>query len=411
MRLSMSKVKEPIRFDFVLAIIILIMMIMSLVTIYSAFELIYLNNPSSILINQIRWFMISIAAIGVMMYLGNDSMYSFAKIAYWILLGALIILFLDRFIILRFIGRDLPLVLTINGATSWFQFPGFGSFQPSEFIKIALLIICAGIIDEHNQDKLEDSFMEDLQLFKKILIWVVPPIFFILLQPDTGVVLIIFISIIVMLMCSGIKKEWIFLGLLLIALFLITFFGLYFFNFSLLQKLFGDNSLYKLQRITGWLSPHKYSSSSGFQLMNALMVLGSAGLMGHGPMKNFVAIPEAQTDFIFASLGQSFGFIGTALVVILCIALDIHLCKIAMRSKNMFEKYFICGFIGMLVYQQVQNIGMILGLLPITGITLPFISYGGSSFLSYTIAIGIIFNASNHSPKDLPINHVNPLIR
>ena len=131
----------------------------------------------------------------------------------------------------------------------------------------------------------------------------------------------------------------------------------------------------------------------------ALLVLGSAGVTGHGIGQSLVAIPEAQTDFIFSVIGQSWGLLGTLFILALCLALDLKLCNIAINCKNMVEKYFIIGIIGILLYQQVQNIGMIVGLLPITGITLPLISYGGSSLLSYLIAFGIILNASSKAKK------------
>ena len=111
----------------------------------------------------------------------------------------------------------------------------------------------------------------------------------------------------------------------------------------------------------------------------ALLAIGSSGLTGHGMGVNLVDIPEAQTDFIFAVIGQSWGLIGTVFIVILCAALDLYLCRIATACENMFEKYIVIGVLGILIYQQFQNIGMVIGLLPITGITLPLISYGGSS--------------------------------
>ena len=154
-----------------------------------------------------------------------------------------------------------------------------------------------------------------------------------------------------------------------------------------------------MKRITAWLNPETNINGDGHQLYMALLVLGSAGLSGHGVGQLLVQIPEAQTDFIFAVIGQSWGLMGTLFIVALCLALDLHLCRIASNSKNMFEKYFILGILGMLLYQQIQNIGMIIGLLPITGITLPLISYGGSSLLSYLIAFAIVMNASAKARK------------
>lgn len=400
MRKELLRVKEPKKFDFMLITILVVMAVTSFVAIYSAFELITTENPTVLLLKQVMWYGVGFLALAMMMYLGNDAIFSFAKIAYWIMLAALIYLFISKFVVSRFFGyeQNLPFVRPINGATSWFQLPG-GSFQPSEFMKVILIMITAGVIDEHNSSKVLDSYESDLQLFWKVICWALPPLILIFLQPDTGICIIIVISLAVMLMCSGIKSIWIIGGFALVLLLLGGFFYLYFFNNSLLTSLFGADSLYKLDRIKGWLDPESDILSTGNQLYTALMAMGSAGITGHGMQLNLVNIPEAQTDFIFAVIGQSFGLIGTLFVIGLCLFLDLKLLRIASLSKITKEKYYITGILGMLLFQQIQNIGMISGLLPITGITLPFISYGGSSLLSYFLAIGVVMNTSAKAKK------------
>lgn len=401
MKQELLQVKEPKHYDFVLITILLLMAFTSILAIYSAFELITNESPTLLLVKQIMWYVLGFIVMAMIMYLGNDMIFSYVKKAYWIMLGALIYLFISKYVVSRLFGyeHNLPFVTPINGATSWFQFPGIGSFQPSEFMKVILIIITAGIIDEHNAEKVIDTYESDIQLFIKVLRWAVPPLILILVQPDTGVCLIIFIALAVMLMCSGIKNLWIISGLGIVALFLGGFFYLYFYNNDLLVSLFGENSLYKLDRIKGWLDPESDILQTGNQLYTALLAMGSAGLKGHGLQAYVVKIPEAQTDFIFAVIGQSFGLIGTLSVVLLCLGLDIKLLRIATLTKTTRDKYYITGVLGMLLFQQFQNIGMIIGLLPITGITLPFISYGGSSLLSYFIALGLIMNTSTKAKK------------
>ncbi len=401
MKQALLRVKEPKKYDFVLIAILVVMAITSFISIYSAFELITSENPALLLMKQIMWYVLGFIVMGIIMYIGNETVFAFAKIAYWILLGALLYLFISKYIISRFMGyeHNLPFVTPINGATSWFQFPGIGSFQPSEFMKVVLIMITAEIIDDHNSNKIVDSYESDLQLFFKVLKWAFPPLFLIMIQPDTGVCIIILISLLMMLVCSGIKSFWLFCGLAVLAVVLGGFFYLYLFNNSLLTSLFGSDSLYKLDRIKGWLDPESDILHTGNQLYTALMAMGSAGLSGHGLQQFLIRIPEAQTDFIFAVIGQSFGLIGTLSVSALCLSLDLKLLRIATLTKNTKEKYYITGVLGMLLFQQIQNIGMIIGLLPITGITLPFISYGGSSLLSYFIAIGLICNTSAKAHK------------
>lgn len=395
MNFRSGHVKETRRFDFILIGILVVMMLTSLLAIYSAFPLLpSYQSGTDLIVKQIMWYVIGFGAMGLLWYFGNSSIYDISKFAYKILMVMLLLLFLDRYVLKGMI----PFVTPVNGSTAWFQFPGIGSFQPSEFMKVVLIIICAHVIKEHNEEKSSYTFESDLKLFWKIIKWLFPPLFLIFLQPDTGIPIIIVISIAVMVLVSGIRKEWLWIGFGLLAIALILFFIFFFLFPSSLNSLFGTTA-YRLDRIYGWLYPEKYIQTSGNQLYTALLALGSAGLQGAGLQAPVIGIPEAQTDFIFAVFGQSFGLYGSIYILLLCAALDLKLISIARTSKNLFEKYIVVGVLGMLIYQQIQNIGMITGLLPITGVTLPFISYGGSSLLSYLFVIGIIFNTSAKAKK------------
>lgn len=398
MKIGLSRAKSPDKIDFTLITIIILMGITSLISIYSAFGVIGSEAGWDYLFKQAMWFGAGFIALGVLMYLGNDSILAFAKIAYWFLLGCLVVLLIGL-IYNKVTNAYLPYIQPINGAVSWFVFPAIGSFQPSEFMKLALIIITAGIIDKHNKDKVFDSYEQDFKLMIEVGKWALPPMLLVLVQPDTGVVIITLLSLAVMIICSGIKKEWVIIVSIVLISALLLFFYMYFYHFDLLNSLIGGENGYKLKRITSWLNPEQEINGAGHQLYLSLLALGSAGINGHGAGLDLVTIPEAQTDFIFAIIGQSYGLIGTLFILALCLSLDLHICRIVSNSTNMFEKYMILGILGMLVYQQAQNIGMIVGLLPITGITLPLISYGGSSLLSYFLAFGIIMNASSKAKK------------
>ena len=166
------------------------------------------------------------------------------------------------------------------------------------------------------------------------------------------------------------------------------FLYLYYFKENLFIKIFGSSFYYRLERIFNW------KSGSGLQLENALAAIGSGGLFGHGFNNTPIYFPESSTDFIFAVYASNFGFIGVLLLLFIIIYLDINIILIAKRRIIDTNKYILAGIVGMLVFQQIQNIGMTIGILPITGITLPFVSYGGSSLLSYMIIVGIILNIS-----------------
>ncbi|MBN2850604.1 MAG: FtsW/RodA/SpoVE family cell cycle protein, partial [Erysipelotrichaceae bacterium] len=164
---------------------------------------------------------------------------------------------------------------------------------------------------------------------------------------------------------------------------------------DVLARILGD--AYKLNRFYGWLQTERYISSFGLQLYQGMLAIGSGGWFGHGLATKLVTILEPQNDFIFAVIGQDFGFIGTSFVLFLSLALDLKLASIALQYKEPRERYMVAGILGMIFYQQIQNMGMIVGLLPITGITLPLISSGGSSLLSYMLPLAIIFHMSNEN--------------
>ena len=227
----------------------------------------------------------------------------------------------------------------------------------------------------------------------KIAFIVLIPSILTFLQPDTGVVLIYLLITFVMLFISGIRYRWFILLFVVLFLFVGSVLLVYFISQEMFIKVFGTSFFLRVDRLLDW------SNHSGFQLENSISSIGSAGIYGHGMDVNPIYFPEAQTDFIFSVFATHFGFIGSVLLICLLTFFDIKLITLALKTNKLIDKYIIAGVVGMLIYQQVQNIGMTFGLLPITGITLPFISYGGSSLLSYMLAMGLIFNISNENMR------------
>lgn len=399
MKLQLSKAKQPKKLDFILTIILILMFISSIIAIYTTFPLVpaYLN-PLGQLLKQVQFYIIGFIVIGIVIYFGNDKLYDWSVLGYKIILVMLIYLAVDRLLQNYVFGRSvLPFAWPVNGATRWFNFPFFGTLQPSDFMKVIILIISAYVIVDHNATKREDSFESDFELFRKILKWLLPPLILIFLQPDTGIPVVIVVSLGLMLICSGIRKEWIYIFLIVVVVGIIIFFYLYYFNQKIFESIFGSG--YKVRRIYGWLEPETYARTDGLQLWSSLLSIGSGGVLGHGVQANLITIPEAHTDFIFAVISSDFGFLGAMVIIVLCLSLDLRLLSIALRADDEVEKLMIIGFMGMLFVQQIQNIGMILGILPISGMSLPLISCGGSSILSYMIAFGIVMNASAKAPS------------
>lgn len=403
----MSSVKQTIQWknktiqiDIGFLLILLLFGVTSCFALYNSINLIKTGSGYSYMFRQAFWFIIGFVCLFLLSKIQNKKIYVFMKKAYLILMICLVYLFLSR-LLKNFTGYTLPFASETNGAISWFVLPVIGSFQPSEFIKIVLIVMTSQIIVDHQNEYKNPTYKQDFYLLLKIMKLIIPPLLLILLQPDTGVCIIIVFNIFVLVCCSGIRKEYIIFIFVLIVAILGTFLFLYFEYPDILSKFI---SAYKLQRIDAWLDPESYILGSSNQLYTALLSLGSAGLTGYGLQANIISIPEAHTDFIFAAFGQCFGLLGTTFILLICILLDIYLCKIAYSTKNRQDKLIVVGVVAMLMYQQLQNIGMIVGLLPITGITLPLISYGGSSTLSYFISFAIIYNISPTTKKTMHIN-------
>ena len=363
------------KIDISILVCIILFAIISIITIGSAQKL--LTDETNLVFKQIMWYGVGFILIGLVMFLGNKFLYKNAWILY-------IVGILSLILVLVF-GAD------INNARCWFKIPGIGNIQPSEFMKIILIIVLSRIINDFKEKHNEPTVKQEFIFLIKVANIVGIPSILTFLQPDTGVVLIYLLITFVMLFISGIRYRWFILvfGIfgLAVGIVLLT----YFLNNNLFIKIFGSSFFLRVDRLLDW------SSGSGYQLENGITAIGSGGLIGYGLNNTPIYFPEPQTDFIFAVFSNNFGFIGSIILLGIITFFDLRLVRLAIESPNNTNKYIISGIIGMLIYQQLQNIGMTIGLMPITGITLPFISYGGSSLLSYMIMAGIIFNVSNEN--------------
>jgi rod shape determining protein RodA len=380
---------RSIRFDFGFLLILLILFATSCFALYNAFNLIKTGSGSYYLNRQIMWYCAGFILMFFLSCLPNEKLFAWVDPVYKILLAVLLYLILSRYCY-KFTGHALPLASSVNGAYSWIQLP-FMSFQASEFMKVVLIIKTSRIIADFQKRHPKPTWRDDIAMLLEIAKWALLPMLLILIEPDTGVFIIIAFTLLMILICCGIRRVYIITIAILAAAAIGGFFLLYF-KFPQVLESFMDS--YQIARIDAWLNPDDYILGSSNQLYTALLSLGSAGLTGYGLQANIISIPEAHTDFIFAAFGQCFGLAGTFFIVALCMVLDIYICKLAYNCKNPANRLIMIGTVAMLFYQQLQNLGMIVGLFPITGITLPLISYGGSSTLSYFILFGIIMNVS-----------------
>ena len=362
--------------DLNILIPIFLFFIISIVSIYSTKNLLGVEFQN-LWIKQCIWYFIGISLAYLTMALGNKFLYNNAYIFYIIGVVSLILVLL--------LGVD------VKGAKCWFKIPFLGTIQPSEFMKIILIIVLGNMIDNFHNNYNDPTVMEEFKFLCKVFIVVLIPSILTFLQPDTGVVLIYLIITVIMLFVSGIRYRWFVIAFSLLAIIVGIVLAIYFLNSNLFVNIFGTSFFLRVDRLLDW------SNGSGYQLEKGLSAIGSANLFGYGFLNTPLYFPEAETDFIFAVYSSNFGFLGSLFLISLITFFDIKLILSASKCDKPIYKYIMAGIIGMLIYQQVQNIGMTFGLLPITGITLPFISYGGSSLLSYMIMMGIVFNISNDS--------------
>jgi rod shape determining protein RodA len=282
----------------------------------------------------------------------------------------------------------------VNGAKCWFRFAGI-SLQPSEFMKIFLIITLAHVIQQHHTKYEVKTTKTDLMLLGKLAGLTLFPIAIIMQQPDLGTSIVFIAILIGMTFISGITYRLllpiIMGGIGLIAV--IFYFVLQ--APAVLEKYLGAE-VYQFNRIYSWLDPYNYPSDSGYQLVRSLMAIGSGEISGKGISGRQVFLPEAHSDFVFSIIGEEFGFIGASIVVILFFLLIYSWIKIALETKNEFNAYICVGVISMMTFHVFQNIGMTIGVLPITGIPLPFVSYGGSSLWGSMMALGLIFSIRYH---------------
>ena len=268
----------------------------------------------------------------------------------------------------------------INGAKAWIRLPAGFQIQPAEIAKISIIIGISMLLSERTHNSDEPSTNDIL----KALAVAALPILLILRQPDMGTVFIISASVVTILAVSGAPTKWI-VGLILLAViggFVATKTGI-----------IND---YQVKRLQSFVNPNADTQGAGYQLRQARITVGSGGLIGtglfNGPQTNGRFVPEQQTDFIFTVAGEELGFVGCSVIILLLLTILMRAFGIARRSTDPYGTLVCTGVIAWFAFQIFENIGMTLGLMPMTGVPLPFLSYGGSSMFANLIGIGLLQN-------------------
>jgi len=268
----------------------------------------------------------------------------------------------------------------VNGAKAWIALPGGFQIQPAELAKITIIIGMSMILSERTHDSDGPSSADVLQS----LVIAAIPVLLIILQPDMGTILIISAAVVTIIAVSGAPARWV------TALLLLAVLG----GFVAVKA--GVVSEYQVNRLQTFVDPTADTQGAGYQLRQARITVGSGGLIGtglfNGPQTNGRFVPEQQTDFIFTVAGEELGFIGSGAILILYLILLMRGFSIARRTSDPFGRLVCTGVIAWFAFQIFENIGMTLGLMPMTGVPLPFISYGGSSMFATLIGIGLLQN-------------------
>lgn len=295
-----------------------------------------------------------------------------------------------------------PTLEASTGSKNWFKF-GTLTFQPSELMKIAYILMMALIITKHNVTNKLHSLKTDAMLIGKMVLVTIPVLGLVLAQKDFGTMLVFLAIFSGMFLMSGI--SWLILVPTLILaiilgvslIFLVTTDP----GRELLTHIGFKN--YQFARIDSWLEPFHDPQGKSFQLAHALMAIGSGGMLGTGYNVSNVYVPVRESDMIFTVIGENFGFVGGAFVILLYFILIYRMIRLCFDMNNEFYAYIASGIVMMMLFHVFENIGANIGLLPLTGIPLPFISQGGSSILGNMIGIGLILSMRYQSANKKPI--------
>ncbi len=268
----------------------------------------------------------------------------------------------------------------INGAKAWISLPAGLSLQPAEFAKIAIILGMAMILSEKRDAENEPR---DVDVAFALGVAAIP-IALILLQPDLGTVMVIATIVFGIIAVSGARARWL-VGILAGGV-LVAFVAI---QVGILKQ-------YQLDRLTAFTDPNVNTQTSGYNTQQARIAIGSGGLFGtglfHGPQTQGHFVPENQTDFVYSVAGEELGFVGAALIILLLGLILWRAIVIALRASDLFGRLVATGVATWIAFQSFENIGMNLGIMPVTGVPLPFVSYGGTSMFASWLAIGLLIN-------------------
>ena len=341
----------------------------------------FLNHivESSYAMRQCLFLLVAPLVVGVIMAFPFDLLRRRAEWFYWIAFLLLVVTTVFN---------------RATGVKAWLDTLWGYTIQPSEFAKLSMILILSKQLSK------QDRPLSDVRSFVRVFLMVIIPGMVILLQGETGSLLVIIFLFAVMMYFSNVSLKTLGILAAVAILGVLTLYGF---------MVATGSTDYRLARIAGWLNPELYSSSDAYQQTMSKMTIGSGGMYGNGmfvegAISQLNYVPADWTDFIYSTIGETWGFAGCVAVLVMYILILLRMLYLAWYTRDKFGRLIIIGVMGMLLFHVLENIAMTLGLMPITGIPLPFLSYGGSNMMTNMGGVGLVLNVTRNRSISIPVN-------
>ena len=384
----MSYFKHSIdsRVDYTLILPVICLLIFGITAIYIAVSHDYPASAWAIVGQQIAWITLGVVISFVVMFFNTKFLWQMTPLLYIFGLGLMVLP-------LVFYS---PTLVASTGAKNWVTIGGTTLFQPSEFMKISYILMLSRSVVQFSQrhkEKVRTLGMEWL-LILELFLYTIPVLLLLTLQSDLGTALVFLAIFSGIVLLSGVSWK-IILPIFLTGVVCFVAFMLIFTSEG--GRAFLHNlgmPTYQINRILAWLHPFEYAQTTTYQQAQGQIAIGSGGIWGQGFNVSNLLVPVRESDMIFTVIAEDFGFVGSSILIALYLLLIYRMLRITIKSNNQFYTYISTGFIMMLIFHIFENIGAVTGLLPLTGIPLPFISQGGSSIISNLIGVGLLLSMS-----------------
>jgi len=361
-------------------------LVIGVVAIYIAVSHDYPNNVWPILGQQLAWIALGIIFSFVVMFFNTKFLWQSTPYLYGLGLALMV---------LPLVFYN-PSLVAATGAKNWVSIGGYTLFQPSEFMKISYILMLAYVIVTFTK-KYKDQARTiglDFLLILWMIVFTIPVLVLLALQSDLGTAMVFVAIFAGLVLLSGVSWKIIIPVFVTVVSAITGFLAIFITKDgrAFMHQL--GMPTYQINRILAWLNPFDYAQTTTYQQAQGQIAIGSGGVFGQGFNVSNLLIPVRESDMIFTVIAEDFGFIGSVVVIALYLLLIYRMLKITLKSNNQFYTYISTGFIMMLLFHIFENIGAVTGLLPLTGIPLPFISQGGSAIISNLIGVGLLLSMS-----------------